>query len=45
MECHEEVRTGTSLPRKVCRSQIERDNDKNFARELILTPTARPGAQ
>jgi hypothetical protein len=40
--CAEEVRTGTNLEKRICRSQVERDQDKRAAQELYLQSNLRP---
>jgi starvation-inducible outer membrane lipoprotein len=45
VSCSQEVRTGTHLDKKVCRSQAEKDQDKRAVEELYLNPSARPGAR
>ena len=45
VSCGSEVRTGTHLEKKICRSQAEKDQDKRAVEDLYLAPTARPGAR
>lgn len=45
MSCAQEVRTGTHLEKKICRSQAEKDQDKRAVEELYLNPSSRPGAR
>jgi hypothetical protein len=40
--CDNEVRTGTHLEKKICRSQAEKDQDKRFVQDLYLNPSSRP---
>jgi hypothetical protein len=40
--CTDEVRTGTHMEKKVCRSQNEKDQDRKAAQDLILDPNSRP---
>ena len=45
MDCKTEVRTGTHLEKKVCRSQAEKDQDKRAVQDMYLDPSARPGVR
>jgi len=42
VECSNEVRTGTHLERKVCRTEEERAFDRRQAQQLLLTPVGYP---
>ena len=42
MVCQNELRTGSAIPRKVCRSRAEREQDKVFVQQLYLNPSSRP---
>jgi hypothetical protein len=41
--CTDEIRTGTHMERKICRSQSEKDQDKRAAEDLYLNPGSRQG--
>jgi hypothetical protein len=41
--CRDEFKTGSSLPRRVCRSQFEADADRKGARDFISQPRTSPG--
>ena len=43
MHCTTEVRTGTHMEKKICRSETEREQDRRTAEELYLTPNSRAG--
>ena len=43
VSCAEEVRTGTHLEKKICRSQNEKDQDKRAVQEMYMNPSSRPG--
>ncbi|MEO7736418.1 MAG: hypothetical protein ABIY55_36000 [Kofleriaceae bacterium] len=45
VSCADEVRTGTHLEKKICRSQNEKDQDKRAVEDMYLHPPSRGGAQ
>ena len=40
--CTEEVRTGTHMEKRVCRSDNEKAQDRKEAQDLYLSPNSRP---
>jgi hypothetical protein len=42
VECHDERATGSSIPRRVCRSKMQSDADRRGAEDLMLTPRVTP---
>ena len=42
MTCQDETPTGTQIDRRKCRSNVEREQDRQFARDQILDPASRP---
>jgi hypothetical protein len=45
MICHQEYPTGSHIGRTVCRSNDERQRERDRARELISTPRRAPPPQ
>lgn len=45
VSCTDEVRTGTHLEKKICRSQNEKDQDKRAVEDMYLNPASRPGVR
>jgi hypothetical protein len=43
--CADEVRTGTHMEKKICRSQNEKDQDKRAVEDMYLNPASRPGGR
>jgi hypothetical protein len=43
--CADEVRTGTHMEKKICRSQNEKDQDKRAVEDMYLNPASRPGVR
>jgi hypothetical protein len=42
VECHDEIKTGSSIPRRVCRSKDQSDDDRQGAQNFINQPHTVP---
>lgn len=43
VHCTDEVRTGTHMEKKICRSEVEKEQDRRDAQEIYLNPNSRVG--
>ncbi len=43
VNCTSEVRTGTHMEKKICRSEAEKEQDRRAAQEMYLNPNSRVG--